>query len=363
MGWRVSRSMARKRKLKGRIRPGSPPGTLVYVGEERPVRTHVTLIDYGPDHVTEEVTKQIDELARRAGSDSVTWINVEGVQDTNLIAEFGERFHLHPLLLEDILNTDHRPKAEVYPNHIFFVLRMLRVGDDQTELHSEQVSLVLGEGYVLSFQEAPGDVFEPIRTRLRSGHQRIRSMGPDYLLYALIDAVVDHYFVVLETMDDRSERLEAAVFGGAQQDTLREVQKLKSDLVPLRRAIWPLREALNSLMRDENPLIHTDVRVFLRDVYDHSVQVLDTVEALRDTSSSLLDIYLSAVSNRMNEVMKVLTVIATIFIPLTFIAGVYGMNFQYMPELRLHWAYPTLWGVFAVVTLVMILYFRKRNWL
>lgn len=355
--------MARKKKLKRRIRPGSPPGTLVYVGEERPLRTRVTVIDYGPDHLTEEVTKQSDVAARKAEGDSVTWINVEGLQETSLIAEFGERFHLHPLLLEDILNTDHRPKAEFYQNHVFFVLRMLWFAENHSELHSEQVSLVLGEGYVLSFQEAPGDVFEPIRARLRSGHQRIRSMGADYLLYALIDAVVDHYFVVLETMDDRSERLEIAVFGDARRDTLQEVQKLKSDLVPLRRAIWPLRDALSSLVRDANPLIQAEVRVFFRDVYDHSVQVLDTVEALRDTSSSLLDIYLSAVSNRMNEVMKVLTVIATIFIPLTFIAGVYGMNFEYMPELHLHWAYPVLWGVFLAITFAMILYFKKRNWL
>jgi magnesium transporter len=355
--------MARKKKFKRRIRPGSPPGTLVYMGEERPMKTRVTVIDYGPDQLTEEVTKQIDAVAGKATGNLVTWINVEGLQETGLIAEFGERFHLHPLLLEDILNTDHRPKAEVYPDHVFFVLRMLWFSNDHKELHNEQVSLILGDGYVLSFQETPGDVFEPIRARLRSGHQRIRSMGADYLLYALIDAVVDHYFVVLETMDDRSERLESAVFSDTRHDTLQEVQKLKSDLVPIRRAIWPLREALSSLVRDANPLIHADVRVFFRDVYDHSVQVLDTIEALRDTSSSLLDIYLSAVSNRMNEVMKVLTVIATIFIPLTFIAGVYGMNFEYMPELHLHWAYPALWGVFVAITFAMILYFRKRNWL
>ncbi len=355
--------MSRKKKLRRRSRPGSPPGTLVYIGKDRPVHTRVTVLDYGPDHLNEETTKQVDSAVRVANGESVTWINVEGLQETDLIAEFGEKFHLHPLLLEDILNTDHRPKAEFYTEHVFFVLRMLWFGDDKTELHSEQVSLVLGKGYVVSFQEAPGDVFEPVRARLRMGHQRIRSMGADYLFYALIDAVVDHYFLVLERMDDRSERLEAEVFGDFQRETLREVQKLKADLVPLRRAIWPLREALSTLVRDENPLIRADARVFLRDVYDHAVQVLDTVEALRDTSSSLLDIYLSAVSNRMNEVMKVLTVIATIFIPLTFIAGVYGMNFDYMPELHVHWAYPALWGIFLAITFVMIIYFKRRNWL
>ncbi|MFZ0430621.1 MAG: magnesium/cobalt transporter CorA [Acidobacteriota bacterium] len=360
----MSRKFLRKKKVRRRAQPGSPPGTLVYVGEERPIRTRVTVIDYGPDHLTEEVTKQTESLAGLADGDSVTWINVEGLQETRLIAELGERFGLHPLMLEDILNTDQRPKVEFYIDHVFFVLRMLWFeGEDLHELHSEQVSLVLGQGYVLSFQETLGDVFEPVRARLRTSSQRIRTMGPDYLMYALIDAVVDHYFLVLERMDDRSEMLEAMVFGNFRPETLQEVQRLKRDLVPLRRAVWPIREALGTLVRDENPLIHPEVRVFLRDVYDHSVRVLETVEVLRDTSSSLLDIYLSALSNRMNEVMKVLTVIATIFIPLTFIAGVYGMNFRYMPELQMRWAYPALWGVFIVITVLMIFYFRRRNWL
>ena len=355
--------MTRSKKVRRRVRPGAPPGSLVYVGEDRPVGTRVTVVDYGPDRLSEEVTKQVDAAVRVAEGNSVTWINVEGLQQTDLIAEFGERFKLHPLMLEDILNTEHRPKAEFYQNHVFFVLRMLWFEADQNELHSEQVSLVLGDRYVLSFQEAPGDVFEPVRVRIRNGHQRIRSMGADYLLYALIDAVVDHYFLALERMDDRSEDLESAVFSEARHEIVREIQRLKADLVPLRRAIWPIREALSSLVREQNALICPEVRVFLRDVYDHAVQVLDTIESLRDTSSSLLDVYLSTVSNRMNEVMKVLTIMATIFIPLTFIAGVYGMNFEFMPELHMHWAYPAVWGVFVAITLAMILYFKRRNWL
>jgi magnesium transporter len=293
----------------------------------------------------------------------VTWINVDGLHDTAMLEEIGQLFDLHPLVLEDILNTQQRPKSEDYEKHIFVVLKMLSFADESPYIRSEQVSLILGNGYVLSFQEVTGDVFEPVRQRIRSRKGRICKMGPDYLLYALADAIVDHYFVVLERIEEKLELLEDAVFEDPTVSTLAEIQRLKVELLRFRKAIWPLREAVNGLLREENELITEKTEVFLRDVYDHTIQVIDTVEGFRDTVSGLLDVYLSSVSNRMNEVMKVLTIIATIFIPLTFIAGIYGMNFEYMPELRIPWAYPLVWFAMVVVALLMITYFRRKNWL
>jgi magnesium transporter len=302
-------------------------------------------------------------LAERRQLPSVTWINVDGLYDTELIAEFGRVFDLHPLVLEDILNTQQRPKMENYENYIFVVLKMLSFPDDSSQIHSEQVSLILGAGYVLSFQEMAGDVFEPVRQRVRSRKGRICKMGPDYLVYALVDAVVDHYFVVLERVEEKLEDLEDAVFENPTVSTLAEIQRLKVELLRFRKAVWPLRETINGLVREESELIAEKTEIFLKDVYDHTIQVIDTVEGFRDTVSGLLDVYLSSVSNRMNEVMKVLTIIATIFIPLTFIAGIYGMNFEHMPELRFAWAYPLVWLVMLVVALAMIGFFRRRGWL
>lgn len=353
---------ATRRKAK---RPGDAPGSLIYVGEERVAESRITVIDYGPDHFRELEMKEPENVLKElAGQDSVTWINLEGIHNAELVGQLGNQFGLHPLLLEDVLHTNQRPKTDFYPDHVFFVVRMLQSMEPHgANVSSEQVSFVLGKGHVISFQELPGDVFEPIRERIRTGRVRIRSMGPDYLFYALIDAVVDHYFIVMESLGHLSEALELEVFGEPTHRTLRGIQRLKADLVPMRRAIWPVRDALSRLLREENPLIRQETQIFLHDVYDHSVQVLETVEALRDSSSSLLDIYLSAVSNGMNEVMKVLTVIATIFIPLTFIAGVYGMNFEYMPELHVAWAYPAVWLVMLILAFFMLFFFKRKNWL
>jgi magnesium transporter len=266
-------------------------------------------------------------------------------------------------MLEDILNTQQRPKMEDYENCIFVVLKMLFLADDEANIRSEQVSLVLGSGYVLSFQEMTGDVFEPVRRRIRSRKGRICKRGPDYLLYALVDAIVDYYFVLLEKIEEKLEVLEDAVFDNPTMPALVEIQRLKVELLRFRKAIWPLRETINGLLREESELIDEKTEIFLKDVYDHTIQVIDTVEGFRDTVSGLLDVYLSSLSNRMNEVMKVLTIIATIFIPLTFIAGIYGMNFDYMPELRIPWAYPAVGVAMLAVALFMIAYFRRKGWL
>jgi magnesium transporter len=350
---------ARKRKKQ----PGARPGTLVHVGTQKTDRVRITLIDYAGQQLEQREIETVAELATKRSSPTVTWINVDGLHDTAVIEELGKVFDLHPLILEDVLSTQQRTKMEHYENCIFIVLKMLSLPDDSSQICSEQVSLILGTGYVLSFQEAPNEVFEPVRQRIRSHKGRICGRGPDYLLYALVDAIVDNYFVVLDKVGENLEILEDAVFENATASTLAEIQRLRVELLRFRKAIRPLRETINGLVREEDELISDNTRIFLRDVYDHAIQVIDTVEGFRDTVSGLLDVYLSVVSNRMNEVMKVLTIIATIFIPLTFIAGIYGMNFEYMPELKMAWAYPFIWLTMLVLALGMLWYFRRKGWL
>ncbi|HUV14249.1 MAG TPA: magnesium/cobalt transporter CorA [Acidobacteriota bacterium] len=354
--------MARKKRTERKKHPGASPGTLVHVGEKKAERIRVTMIDYNDQTLEERQVEEVTELAAWKQVPTVTWINVDGLHDTALIEKMGQVFDLHALVLEDILNTQQRPKLESHDGYIFVVLKMLSSVQNSAEIHSEQVSLILGPGYVLSFQEEAGDVFAPVRQRIRSRKGRICGMGPDYLFYALVDAVVDHYFVVLEKVAERLEVLEDAVFEDPTMSTLAEIQRLKVELLRFRKAIWPLRETINGLLREESELITEKTEIFLKDVYDHTIQVIDTVEGFRDTVSGLLDVYLSSISNRMNEVMKVLTIIATIFIPLTFVAGIYGMNFEYMPELKLFWAYPLVLLVMLIVGSGMIVYFRRKGW-
>jgi magnesium transporter len=354
--------MAKKKRTERKKHPGASPGTLIHVGEKKAERIRVTMIDYNDQTLEESEVEEVTLLAARRQMPTVTWINVDGLHDINFMGELGQIFDLHPLIVEDILNTQQRPKMESHEGHIFVVLKTLFSVQDSAEIHSEQVSLILGPGYVLSFQEEAGDVFAPVRQRIRSRKGRICGRGPDYLFYALIDAVVDHYFVELEKVQERLEILEDAVFGNPTVSILAEIQRLKIELLSFRKAIWPLRETINGLLRDESDLITEKTEIFLKDVYDHSIQVIDTVEGFRDTVSGLLDVYLSSISNRMNEVMKVLTIIATIFIPLTFVAGIYGMNFEYMPELKLPWAYPLVWLVMLIVASGMIVYFRRKGW-
>jgi magnesium transporter len=265
--------------------------------------------------------------------------------------------------MEDILHTDQRPKMEDFEDYIFIVTKMLFFDQEKRELKAEQLSLILGENYVVTFQERVGDVFEPIRERIRKGKGRVRKMQSDYLAYALIDAVVDHYFIVLEKIGETVESLEEELVTNPTPETLQAIHHLKRELIFLRKSVWPLRELISGLERGEASLIQEKTTVFLRDVYDHTIQVIDTVESLRDMVSGMLDVYLSSVSNRMNEVMKVLTIIATIFIPMTFIAGIYGMNFENMPELKWPWGYPLVWCVILAIGIVMLGYFKKKKWL
>jgi magnesium transporter len=342
---------------------GLPPGTIVHVGEKRHEKVRLCVINYDGVNFQEKEVNNVEEAFSFRNKSSVTWLNIDGVHQPEIIEQVGKNFGVHPLVLEDIANTGQRPKMEDFDDYIFVVLRMLSFDEKRNQTKSEQVSMVLGPDFVISFQEREGDVFDPIRERLRSSKGRIRKMGADYLAYALIDAIVDNYFMLLETLGETIGDTEDKLVTDPKSETLRTIHDLKREMIFLRKSVWPLREVINRLERSESPLIKKSTFVYLRDVYDHTIQVMDAVETFRDMLSGMLDIYLSSVSNRMNEIMKVLTVIGTIFIPLTFIAGIYGMNFKYMPELGQPWGYPALLILMLTVALVMLVYFRRKKWL
>ncbi|MBH0209968.1 MAG: magnesium/cobalt transporter CorA [Nitrospira sp.] len=340
---------------------GLSPGTLVHIGENRTETVEITLFNYAGAQCDERTVTNPNDLQPPA-DETVTWINVGGVHKIDVLEAFGKQFGLHPLLLEDIANTDQRPKLDDYETYVFLVVKMLDV-TDRGGILVEQVSFVLGRNYVLSFQENGTDVFRPVRDRLRAGKGRLRHNGSDYLLYALVDAVVDQYFAVLESLGEKIETLQERVMADPKPDTLREIHALKRQLLFVRRAVWPLREVTNSLSRSDCPYLHEPTKVFFRDVYDHVVQIVDTIETFREMLSASLDIYLSSVSYRLNAVMRVLTVITTIFMPLSFIASIYGMNFEHMPELKSEWGYPVVLGAMGLVAAGMLIGFRRRKWL
>jgi magnesium transporter len=342
---------------------GLPPGSLVHIGERKVEKTRITVIDYDGDNVFEKEVETVEECFRFRETSTVTWINVDGVHDSEIVEKLGSHFGLHPLILEDIMNTSQRAKMEDLGDSIYFVLRMTESGNDDAKIASEQMSLVFGKNFVLSFQERPGDTFDPVRERIRKGKGRIRKMGPDYLAYALLDAVVDDYFIVLERLGERIECLEDELVADPRRQTLNTIHELKREMIFLRKSAWPLREAISRLERAESPLVKKATGIFLRDVYDHVIQVIDNIETYREMLSGMLDIYLSSLSNRMNEVMKFLTIIGTIFIPLTFLAGVYGMNFKFMPELGWRWGYFLIWGVMVAVGISLLVYFKRKKWL
>lgn len=343
---------------------GLPPGTLIHTGEKGAAEPKVTIIDYDEATVQEREVKTIEECFVFRDKPTVTWINLDGVHRIDIVEKLGDCFGFHPLVLEDILNTVQRPKMEIYGDYIYIVLKMLHAGDPSHPIEMEQVSLILGSNFVISFQEGKeGDVFNPVRERIRSGKGLIRKMGPDYLAYTLLDTVVDNYFFILERMGEAVELLEEELLAHPTHRTLQEIRRFRNEMISVRRAVWPLREVIGGLRRRESPLIKETTEIYLRDVYDHTVQVMDALETYREMLSGMLDIYLSSISNRLNSVMKVLTIIATIFMPLTFIAGIYGMNFKYMPELEWRWGYPAVWFVVAGIGISMLIYFKKKKWL
>jgi magnesium transporter len=340
---------------------GLPPGTPVHIGEKKADKVMITTFNYAGTRCDERQDLSIDMLAPPI-DESVTWVNVGGVHMMDILESFGKQFQLHPLLLEDIANTDQRPKLDEYETCLFLVMKMLSVTDRQ-DIIVEQVSLVLGRNFVLSFQENGTDVFSSVRDRLRGNKGRLRQSGADSLLYALIDAIVDQYFAVLEVLGEKIEALQDLVVSDPKPETLRQIHTLKRQLLFLRRAVWPLREATNNLSRSECPFLQESTKVFFRDVYDHVVQIVDTIETLREMVSASLDIYLSSISYRLNAVMKVLTIITTIFMPLTFIVGIYGMNFEHMPELKWGWGYPLVLGLMVTIAIAMLGFFKRKKWI
>jgi magnesium transporter len=335
----------------------------VYIGKKKTEKVKITCIDYYGDYFQEKQTDTVDEVIPFSNTSTSTWINVDGIHQLDTIETIGKHFNIHPLVLEDIMNTGQRPKMEDFGDYLFIVLKMLHYDEEDDETKTEQVSLVLSSKYVLSFQEDEGDVFDPIRERIRTDRGRIRKMGVDYLAYSLIDAIVDNYFMVLEKIGEKIEDIEDELVKNPTPEVLHTIHRFKRELIFLRKSVWPLREVISRLERWESPLIDKSIDIYLRDVYDHTIQVIDALETFRDMLSGMLDIYLSSVSNRMNEVMKVLTIIATIFIPLTLVTGIYGMNFRYMPELESPWGYPLAYAVMLAISAVMMVYFRRKRWL
>lgn len=344
-------------------KPGQAPGTLYFTGEKRLDSIIMSLCDYDVDQLGEYDITEIEESRPYLDSPSKTWVSVCGLHDVEKLKHIWNYFNLHPLIQEDIIHTNQRAKIEEYPNNMFFVLRMMNFVEETGDLNVEQVSIVLTENSVLSFQEDDFPIFEPVLHRLRNNAPRLRKEGPDYLAYALIDTIVDHYFKVMEKFGDEIEVLEEKILEDFDDSVPEQIHALRRKIIYFRKALWPLRDSLNTLLREESNLVKEENKIYFRDVYDHLVQIIDGLENYRDLVLGMLDMYMSQVSNKMNEVMKVLTIIATIFIPLTFIAGIYGMNFEYMPELSVPWAYPAVWGIMILATVGMVIFFKKRKWL
>lgn len=345
-------------------KPGLTPGSLIHSGERKAENVRIRVIRYNADELTEQEFATVDEcLALAAPADGVIWINIDGLHEPGIIEKIGERYRIHPLVLEDILHPNQRPKVEEFEDHIFAVLRMFVAQASNGDIDSHQFSLLIGHGWLVTFQECPGHMFDPVIERLRSSKGSIRTSGADYLAYALIDAVVDNYFVVLDRISDRIDALENAVLKDPTPDILKRIHETKTGLGMFRKFVVPLREPLAALSRREPDIIGEGVKMFFSDVHDHVIQLIDSLDTFRDMVSGLLDVYLSSISNRMNAVMKLLTIFAAIFIPLTFIAGVYGMNFEYMPELRWRFGYPVLLVFMMAIAVSMLIIFRRKKWL
>lgn len=342
---------------------GLPPGSLIHIGEKKVEKVSISIIEYTETSFSEKIVQSMEECSEAIKTPSLSWINMVGLHEAENFRQIEEAFLVHPLVLEDIMNTAQRPRVEDYGDYIYIVLKMIYHDPSANKIITEQVSFILGTNYLISFQEVEGDIFAQIRERIRTSKGRLRKSGPDYLAYCLLDAIIDNYFVVLDEMGEKIDELQDQVLDHPTPEILARIHRTKREMIFLRKAIRPVRELVNSLLKSESMLISDATDVFLRDVYEHSIQVIEITETLRDMLSSALDIYLSSTSNRMNEVMRVLTVISTLFIPLTFMVGIYGMNFEYMPELKFHYGYAALWVLMGVTALGMILFFRNKKWL
>jgi magnesium transporter len=354
-------------KLKTYVKRGSKvglaPGTLIHIGEKKVEKVRIKLVAYNSENIIEKELNNIEECLNFKDQPGTNlWINVDGLDQVEVIAKLGSYFEIHPLILEDVLNTEQRPKMEDYQTYIYTVLKIMLLDSQEKEITLDQISIIFGYNYILSFQERDVAIFNPLRERLKNPASHLRKNGVDYLAYGLIDAVVDNYFLILEHFGEEIDELEDELIVHPTPETLKIVQKYKRDMIILRKSVWPLRELINGLQKTESEIIKDTTRIYLRDIYDHTVRVIESVEDLRDILASMMDIYLSSVSNKMNDIMKVLTVIATIFIPLTFIVGVYGMNFDNIPELHWSWGYPAVMLLMASIGITMFIYFKRKQW-
>lgn len=342
---------------------GLPPGSLVHIGEIIHPEVTISLIDYDATKAIEYKNISLEECKKALEKPPTTWLNIHGIHNPEVLESIGRFFNLDALSLEDVMNTGQRSKLDDHKEYLFIVLRLLNYNIEADCIEDSQVSFVLGKNYLISFLEDHDDIFQGVRSRLLQGKHKIRSMGADYLCYSLIDAIVDHYFIILENVDRKLEQLEADLIKDPKPQVMRNIQHLKREIVLLRKSVWPLREVINNFRKLETPLIQPTTQLYLHDVYDHTIQAIDTIESFRDIASGMLDVYLSNMSQRMNEIMKVLTVVSTIFVPLTFIASLYGMNFDYMPEIHAQWGYPVTIGIMIIVALCMVFFFRHKKWI
>jgi magnesium transporter len=348
--------------IKRSRKPGIPAGELVYIEQPTKGKVKLTVFNYGESSLEEREIETVNECVPFREKQGVTWLNVDGIHDTKLLQQVADCYHIDSLVLEDIATSDRRPKVEVHGAYIFIVMKMLSVREKSGKIDSEQVSLIIGPKTLISFQEKIGDVFDAVRERIRNNVGPIRRRGPDFLAYSLIDAVVDSYFAVLEMLGEKITEIEDELVSDPRSSTLAKLYGIKRTQIHVRRAIWPLRDVISALERKESALIHENTGPYLRDAYDHIIQALDTLEVYREMLSEETDIYVSSISNRLNEVMKVLTIITTVFIPPTLIASIYGMNFIYLPEIYVPWAYPLVLLSMLILGLVMIAWFRKKRW-
>ena len=356
------KQLAPKRKKKASSKIGLPPGSIVYLGEKKVDKVTINVTEYDEAGAETYEIKSAEEIDPFTDTPQITWVSVCGLHETDFLKQVGEKFKIHSLVLEDILNIDTRPKIEITDDYLFIVMKLVLFNPDQKILETEQVSFILGKSFLFSFSERTDVIFNPIKDRISSQLGKIRKRGSDYLLYTLMDIVVDHYFLALEKVDERIEILDDEVINNPDRSQIESIYNLRNLLLTIRKSIWPLREIINQLIKDDGDLLDESIEPYLRDIYDHTIHITETIEQQREVTNGLMEIYLSMMSNKMNEVMKVLTVIATIFIPLTFIVGIYGMNFPNMPEMNWPWAYFAVWGVMIAVVVGMVIYFRKKNW-
>jgi magnesium transporter len=342
---------------------GLAPGTAIFVGEKKAEQIKITVIDYDKDRIDTQTVNMVEDCFPYKDAPTITWINVDGMHDAGIVERLGRHYGLHPLVIEDILNTRQRLKVDIFDDYLFIVLKMPWFDEATDEINIEQVSIILGRDFVLTFQEQEGDVFEAVRTRLAGNKGRARKSGADYLVYALMDAVIDGYFAILDYFGEQIEHLDDAIAKGPNPEILHSIHALKRELIFFRKTASPLRNMMNELSHQDSPLIQKSTSIYWRDLSDHVIQVIESSETFRDMMSGIHDVYLSSMSNKMNEIMQFLTIIGTIFIPLTFIAGIYGMNFQVMPELAWRWGYFAVLGLMSAVGIGLLVYFRRRRWL